>query len=200
MRPPSAATTTFVGDRLNTSASPKPPTRCPACSDPNACAASKNNRRPFSVRWRGAPPRRTASRRCASRGSPRCACRPSADRVRRQRQRRRSISANTGRRPFHCDGVRGGGERERGHDHVTGELGRAKHQHETGRARGHRDAVAHPQVPGRQLFEPTDERTVRQDPAPEDRLHFGPDPSRVGDTWTGQRKALRKRLRRRRLD
>jgi hypothetical protein len=40
-RPPSPATSGFVGVRLNTSTSPKPPTGTPACKAPNACAASK---------------------------------------------------------------------------------------------------------------------------------------------------------------
>src|SRR5262245_52266777 len=44
--PPSPDTTTLVGDRLNTSASPNPPTLVPARVDPNAWAASKNSRTP----------------------------------------------------------------------------------------------------------------------------------------------------------
>src|SRR6266511_3755752 len=43
MMPPSEATRTFVGDKLKTSASPKPPTGAPACREPNAWAASKTS-------------------------------------------------------------------------------------------------------------------------------------------------------------
>ncbi len=46
MIPPSEATSTFVGERLKTSASPKPPTGVPPRREPNAWAASKNRRIP----------------------------------------------------------------------------------------------------------------------------------------------------------
>ena len=42
MMPPSPATSTLVGERLNTSASPKPPTWRPR-REPKAWAASKNS-------------------------------------------------------------------------------------------------------------------------------------------------------------
>ena len=47
MMPPSPATSTLVGERLNTSASPNPPTCTPSRREPNACAASKNSLTPL---------------------------------------------------------------------------------------------------------------------------------------------------------
>src|SRR4029453_13476412 len=58
MIPPSPAISPLVGDRLNTSASPNPPTIRSPRRDPKAWAASKNSRMPLS---RASRPRASVS-------------------------------------------------------------------------------------------------------------------------------------------
>ena len=147
MRPPSPANRTFVGERLNTSASPNPPTIRSPCREPNACAASNTSRMPRSsgdvVQLLDTARRAEDVGRQDRRG-------PHADRsadgVRRQGEGVGVDVREDRAQPVPGDGVRGGGERERRDHDVPGEIRRPQDEHQSGRAGGDGHAMADPEI------------------------------------------------------